>query len=291
MQEASVSSIPDDYQVPRVWKYNADIEEEGQMMNSSPTSGARFRSILPVGKHSLQLYSLGTPNGMKVTILLEELNDIIGLEYDAWRISIMEMEQFGSGFVDVNPNAKIPALMDNSMSPPLRVFESCNILRYIAEKYNRFIPADFKGKTECFNWLFWQASSAPFLGGGFGHFYKYAPIKIEYAINRYTLEAKRQLDLLNKHLSDKKWMCGEEYSIADIAVYPWIYCLERFLNANEFLSMKSYVHLMSWCEQMAKRPAVKRGMRVNGIESVNAVAERHSRGDFCPVEQSSDYPE
>jgi GSH-dependent disulfide-bond oxidoreductase len=270
-------SLPEGYVVPKVWEEKA---AEGAMaaMNR-PTAGARNEKALPVGEHPLQLYSLGTPNGIKVTILLEELNEAKGVEYDAWKISIFQLEQFGSGFVDVNPNSKIPALMDHEFKPPLRVFESGNIMKHIAEKHDMFIPSDFRAKTECFNWLFWQMASAPFMGGGFGHFYNYAPYKIEYAIDRYTMETKRQLDVLDKHLVDKQWMCGDEYTIADMAIWPWIMCLEKFYKASEFLQLDSYVNVKAWCGRMLARPAVQRGMRVNGFGD-DAVTERHSKADF-----------
>jgi GST-like protein len=271
-------SLPESYVVPKVWEPPAPATSGVASMNSH-TSGARSEKTLPIGEHSLQLYSLGTPNGMKVTILLEELNDLKGVEYDAWKINIMQLDQFGSDFVNINPNSKIPALMDHEFKPPLRVFESGNIMKHIAEKYEMFIPTEIRAKTECYNWLFWQMGSAPFMGGGFGHFYNYAPVKIEYAINRYTMETKRQLHVLDQHLKDKSWMCGDEYTIADMAIFPWIICLETGYNAKEFLSLDEYTNVNAWIARMNDRPAVKRGMRVNGFRA-NAVKERHSRADF-----------
>jgi len=244
-----------------------------------PTAGARSNKHLPVGRHQLQLYSLGTPNGVKVTILLEELNEALGLEYDAWKISIFDLDQFGSGFVKVNPNSKIPAMMDYAHEPPIRIFESGNILKYVAERHEMFIPTGLREKTECFNWLFWQVGSAPYLGGGFGHFYVYAPMKIEYAIDRFAMETKRQLDLLDKQLDGKSYLCGDEYTIADMAVWPWIKALSDGYKADEFLSLREYVQLNAWVERVGKRPAVQRGVRVNGFGR-DAIEERHSRADF-----------
>lgn len=277
MTEETKPSLPAGYEVPAVWTFK---EQEGKMggMNR-PTAGPRSEKELPVGEHKLQLYSLGTPNGIKVTMLLEELNDELGVEYDAWKISIFDLEQFGSGFTAANPNSKIPTLMDHDFVPPLRVFESGNILKHIAEKHGRFIPTDPHMKTEMFSWLFWQMSSAPYIGGGFGHFYCYAPVKIEYAIDRFTMETKRQLDVLDKHLNGKQYLCGAEYTIADMAVWPWIYCIEKFYNAGEFLALHEYTHLNAWRARIAERPATKRGIRVNGFGD-GAVVERHSRADF-----------
>ncbi|KAK3283896.1 hypothetical protein CYMTET_8426 [Cymbomonas tetramitiformis] len=241
-----------------------------------PTAGKRRDKELPRGDHDIQLYSLGTPNGHKVTILLEEL----GIEYDAWKINIMELEQFDSGFVQANPNSKIPAMLDYSFEgEPLRVFESGNMLKYLAEKEGRFIPADPRKKVECFNWLFWQMASAPYIGGGFGHFYVYAPVKIEYCIDRFAMETKRQLDVLDQHLAGKQYVCGEEYTIADMAIMPWIRCLTVFYKAEEFLQLKTYTNVMEWMERILARDAVKRGLRVNGFGD-DAVVNRHSKADF-----------
>jgi GST-like protein len=227
-----------------------------------------------VGEHPLQLYSLGTPNGMKVTILLEEL----GVEYDAWLINIMEQDQFKSGFVEINPNSKIPAMADHDFVPPLNIWESGHILKYLAEKYDKFIPKEPRERVECFNWLFWLQASAPFIGGGFGHFYKYAPLHIEYAVDRYTMETKRLLDVLDKHLEGRDFICNE-YSIADMAIMPWILCIYKFYNAADFLDYQSYKNVVAWVARIEERPAVQRGLRVNTF-GPDAVTERHSPADF-----------
>lgn len=276
-----VPALPVGYKVPEVWKMPASSEGPFASMNQ-PTAGARSQEELPRGKHDIQLYSLGTPNGNKVTILLEEL----GVDYDAWKISIGDLKQFTSGFVKVNPNSKIPAMYDYSTpgDGPLRVFESGSILLYLSEKYGgKFMPKDLRTKTECINWLMWQMGSAPILGGGFGHFYNYAPIKIEYCIDRYSMEAKRLLDVLDQHLCDggKKFICGDEYTIADMAVYPWIRCLDVGYNAGSFLQTDSYKNVCMWVNRMGERKAVQRGLRVNGFRA-NAIAERHSKDDFGP---------
>jgi len=247
---------------------------------NQPTAGARFEEELPKGEHPIQLYSLGTPNGQKVTILLEEL----GIEYDAWKIPIMELKQFSSGFVEVNPNSKIPCMRDFDPvggGEPLRVFESGSILLYLAEKYGRFIPSDPRKKVEMTNWLMWQMGSAPSIGGGFGHFYKYAPIHIEYAVDRFSLETKRLLDVLDKHLADKEYVCGDEYTIADMAIMPWIRCIVVGYAAGEFLQVDSYTNVNAWMERLNARKAVQRGLRVNGF-SEDAVQHRHSKADFAP---------
>jgi len=275
-------SLPEGYQVPDVWTFQ---EPQGGPMGAMnrPTAGARFDEELRKGEHPYQLYSLGTPNGQKVTILLEELNDIKKVEYDAWFINIMELKQFSSGFVEVNPNSKIPCMLDVSASPPIRLFESGSILMYIAEKEGHFIPSDPAGRAECMNWLFWQMGSAPFLGGGFGHFFHYAPVRIEYAIDRYTMEVKRQLDVLDKHLADKDYICGADYTIADMAIYPWMKAIPNFYTGpprgDDFLSFYSYKNLNKWIQRIEERPAVQRGMRVNGF-GPTAVKERHSAADF-----------
>jgi len=243
-----------------------------------PTAGSRFEATLPKGEHALQLYSLGTPNGIKVTILLEEL----GIEYDAYTINIMQLEQFGSEFVKINPNSKIPALLDYAPDPkaPTRVFESGSILLYLAEREGgRFIPQDARQRVECFNWLFWQMGTAPYIGGGFGHFYKYAPIKVEYAIDRFTMETKRIVDVLDQHLEGKTFVCGDEYTIADMAIYPWIKCLSKGYNAETFLQLQEYKQVQRWMSTMEARPAVQRGVRVNGL-GPDAIRERHSANDF-----------
>lgn len=255
-----------EYQPPKVWTENNASGGVWSKINR-PTAGARHEATLPIGKHPLQLYSMGTPNGQKVTILLEELLALgeKGAEYDAHLIRIGEGDQFSSGFVAVNPNSKIPALMDHSTTPPIRVFESGAILLYLADKFGHFLPKSLGARTEALNWLFWLQGAAPYLGGGFGHFYHYAPVKIEYAIDRFTMEAKRQLDLLNTQLATHEYIAGDEYSIADIAIWPWYGNLVLGLQyeAGEFLDVKSYTHLIRWTETIAKRPAVQRGRIVN----------------------------
>ena len=273
-KEETKPTVPESYTVPKVWTVPESMGGKFGSMNK-PTAGARFERKLPKGEHPLQLYSLGTPNGQKVTILLEEL----GIEYDAWKISFDKLDQFGSDFVKVNPNSKIPALMDYSQSPPLRVFETGSILLYLAEKEGKFIPTDQYKRTECMNWLFWQIGTAPYIGGGFGHFYKYAPTHYEYAVNRFTMETKRIVDVLDKHLEGKEYICGDEYTIADIATFPWIGCLDWGYNAKEFLQLDDYKNVKQWLERIQARPAVKRGQRVNGFGK-DAIAERHSPKDF-----------
>lgn len=273
------------YTPPRVWSW--EHTNGGTWAGTNrPVAGPTHEKALPVGKHPLQLYSLGTPNGQKVTIMLEELLalGVTGAEYDAHLVKIMEGDQFSSGFVDINPNSKIPALVDYSTDTPTHVFESGSILLYLANKFGHFIPASLQARTETLNWLFWQMGSAPFLGGGFGHFYSYAPTKLEYPINRYTLEVKRQLDVLNRHLADRPYMTGNDYSIADIAIWPWYGSLVRnaLYEAAEFLDAASYVHVIRWAETIWQRPAVQRGRRVNRtwgpIE--DQLAERHDASDF-----------
>ncbi|WP_460423078.1 glutathione-dependent disulfide-bond oxidoreductase [Pseudomonas sp. ZL2] len=273
------------YVPPRVWQHDAPSGGEFANINR-PLAGPTHDKALPVGKQPLQLYSLATPNGVKVTILLEELLALghTGAEYDAWLIRISEGEQFSSGFVEVNPNSKIPALLDYSVQPPLRVFESGSILLYLAEKFAEFLPTDPAGRTETMNWLFWQMGSAPYLGGGFGHFYAYAPEKFEYPINRFTMETKRQLDVLDRRLAESKYLAGDSYTIADIAVWSWYgqLALGRLYSAGEFLGVQDYTHVQRWAQAIAERPAVLRGLRVNrtwGDES-SQVAERHSAQDL-----------
>ncbi|MBT2151522.1 glutathione-dependent disulfide-bond oxidoreductase [Pseudoalteromonas tetraodonis] len=274
-----------EYIPPKVWTW--DSESGGKFASiNRPIAGATHDKTLPIGEHSFQLYSLATPNGQKVSIMFEELLEL-GLtdaEYDAYLINIGEGDQFGSDFVDINPNSKIPALMDHSTTPPTRIFESGAILQYLGEKFDAFIPNDLKAKTECRNWLFWQMGSAPYLGGGFGHFYSYAPSKMQYPIDRFTMETKRQLDVLNRHLSDNEYMAGSEYSIADIAIWPWYgsLVLGDLYDAAEFLDVASYTHVVRWAKQVAARPGVKRGRRVNrtwGPEK-EQMAERHTAQDF-----------
>ena len=273
------------YTPPRVWQW--DKESGGRFANiNRPIAGATHEKALPVGKHALQLHSLATPNGVKVTILLEELLElgIAEAEYDAYLINIGEGEQFGSGFVAINPNSKIPALADHSTSPPTRVFESAAILVYLAEKFGAFLPTEPSARAECFSWLFWQMGSAPYLGGGFGHFYAYAPEKIEYPINRYTMEVKRQLDVLERNLAERQFLCGDDYTIADMANYGWYgaLVLHNIYEAAEFLDVASYTEVTRWAKAIEARPAVQRGRRVNrpwGPEETQ-VRERHGPEDF-----------
>ncbi len=274
-----------EYEPPKVWTWNKESAGRFAAINR-PIAGPTHDKDMPVGKHPLQLYSLGTPNGVKVTILLEELlaKGHKGAEYDAWLINIMEGTQFSSGFVAANPNSKIPALMDYSVSPPQRVFESASILLYLAEKFGEFLPKDPRKRTEAISWLFWQMGSAPLLGGGFGHFYAYAPIKIEYAIDRYAMEVKRQLDVLDRHLAENEYMAGDEYSIADMAIWPWYgaVVLGVVYNAGEFLSVHEYKNVLRWTKQIGERPAVKRGRMVNSTNGKpeNQLRERHDASDF-----------
>ena len=273
------------YVPPTVWKHEAPSGGQFASINR-PTAGPTHEKVLPVGKHPLQLYSLATPNGIKVTILLEELLALghSGAEYDAWLIRIGEGDQFGSGFVDINPNSKIPALLDRSVEPAIRVFESGSILLYLAEKFGELLPKDLAGRTETLNWLFWQMGAAPYLGGGFGHFYVYAPEKFEYAIDRFTMEAKRQLDVLNRRLSESAYLAGDSYTIADIAVWSWYGQVVRntVYGAAEFLAAHEYTHVQRWAETIAQRPAVIRGMRVNRTwgDEATQVPERHNASDL-----------
>ncbi|MBL6750590.1 MAG: glutathione-dependent disulfide-bond oxidoreductase [Nevskia sp.] len=273
------------YTPPKIWTWSKG--SGGRFANiNRPISGPTHDKELPVGKHPLQLYSLATPNGVKVTVMLEELLALghSGAEYDAWLIRIESGEQFGSGFVSVNPNSKIPALMDRSGPTPIRVFESGAILLYLAEKFGAFLPTDRATRAECLSWLFWQMGSAPYLGGGFGHFYAYAPTKIEYAIDRFAMEAKRQLDVLDKRLAQTRYLAGDEYTIADMAVWPWYGALAKGLiyDAGEFLQVQEYTHVQRWTDLIAERPAVKRGRMVNRVwgEPSSQLPERHDAGDF-----------
>ncbi|QIA63818.1 glutathione-dependent disulfide-bond oxidoreductase [Vibrio astriarenae] len=277
--------MSNEYIPPKVW--TADSENGGTWASiNRPDSGARFDRDLPAGEHPFQLYSMGTPNGQKVTIMFEELlaAGVDAAEYDAHIIKIGDSDQFSSGFVDVNPNSKIPALVDHSGVEPIRVFESGNILLYLAEKFGHFLPSDVAKKTEVMNWLFWLQGSAPYLGGGFGHFYAYAPEKFEYPINRFSMEAKRQLDVLDKRLADNKYLGGDEYSIADIATWPWYgsLVLGKLYDAAEFLDVESYKNLTRWAQDIAARPAVERGKIVNRAwgEAWEQVVERHSAADI-----------
>ena len=275
----------DTYTPPKVWKWEA--QDGGAFTNiNRPVAGATHEKVLPVGEHPLQLYSLGTPNGVKVTIMLEELLALghSGAEYDAWLIKIGDGDQFGSGFVGVNPNSKIPALMDHSTNPPTRVFESGAILMYLAEKFGEFLPTDPSARAECLSWLFWQMGSAPYLGGGFGHFYAYAPTKIQYAIDRFTMEVKRQLDVLDRQLADNRYLCGDDYTIADMAVWPWYGGLVMGwqYDSGEFLNVEIYTNVKRWADETHSREPVRRGRMVNRVrgEASGQLRERHDAGDF-----------
>lgn len=275
-----------EYAPPKVWSWTKP--NGGAFANlNRPIAGATHEKALPVGAHPLQLYSLATPNGQKVTILLEELLELglKGAEYDAWLIRINEGDQFSSGFVEVNPNSKIPALLDRSGPEPIRVFESGAILLYLAEKFGAFLPQAPAQRAECLSWLFWQMGGAPYLGGGFGHFYAYAPKKIEYAIDRFAMEAKRQLDVLDRRLEVSPWVAGEDYTIADIAIFPWCGGLVKgwLYEAAEFLSVGDYAHIQRWADRMLERPAVKRGRMVNRTwgDPSGQLPERHSAEDFA----------
>lgn len=279
-----MSSTPS-YTPPKIWKMQTD--NGGRFANiNRPIAGATHDKQLPVGQHPFQLYSMATPNGVKVTVMLEELLALghSAAEYDAWIIDISEGDQFGSGFVEVNPNSKIPALMDHSTNPPVRIFESGAMLLYLAEKFAEFLPTDHVKRTECLSWLFWQMGSAPYLGGGFGHFYAYAPQKIEYCIDRFAMEVKRQLDVLDRHLSAHEYMSGNSYTIADIAIWPWYGAVAKGLvyDAAEFLQTSEYTHVLRWANAIAKRPAVQRGRVVNRAwgESETQLLERHNASDF-----------
>ena len=273
------------YAPPKVW--NSNKESGGRFANiNRPIAGPTHEKELPIGRHPLQLYSLATPNGVKVTVMLEELLALghHAAEYDAWLIRISEGEQFGSGFVAVNPNSKIPALLDRSGPKPVRVFESGAILLYLAEKFGAFLPADAGARAESLSWLFWQMGSAPYLGGGFGHFYAYAPTKIEYAIDRFAMEVKRQLDVLDRRLAQSEYLAGSNYTIADIAVWPWYGALAKGLlyDAGEFLQVEQYTHVQRWTDAIARRPAVQRGRKVNRTsgEPSDQLHERHDASDF-----------
>jgi GST-like protein len=279
-----MSDTPE-YTPPKVWTWNKPNGGKFASINR-PISGATHDKELPVGRHPLQLYSLATPNGQKVTILLEELLALghKGAEYDAWLIKINDGEQFGSGFVGVNPNSKIPALMDRSGRKPIRVFESGAILMYLAEKFGAFLPTEPAAHAECLSWLFWQMGSAPYLGGGFGHFYAYAPTKIEYAIDRFAMEAKRELDVLDRRLAESEYIAGDSYTIADMAIFPWYGGMVKGwqYDAAEFLSVHEYKNILRWADQLLTRPAVKRGRKVNRIrgELADQLHERHDASDF-----------
>jgi GST-like protein len=284
-------SEQDTYTPPRVWTWKSPNGGHFASINR-PVAGATHDKELPVGRHPLQLYSLGTPNGVKVTVMLEELLAAghAGAEYDAWPIRIGEGDQFGSGFVEINPNSKIPALLDRSGAKPIRVFESGAILLYLAEKFGAFVPTDPAQRAECLSWLFWQMGSAPFLGGGFGHFYAYAPVKIEYAIDRYAMESKRQLDVLDRRLAQSPFVAGDAYSIADMAIWPWYgqLVLGDLYGAGEFLQVQEYRHVQRWAKQLAQRVPVQRGRRVNRSfgDPALQLPERHDASDFDKAPQA-----
>ena len=273
------------YTPPKVWTWDQGNGGKFASINR-PVAGATHEKVLPVGRHPLQLYSMATPNGVKVTIMLEELLALGhgAAEYDAWLIRISDGDQFGSGFVEVNPNSKIPALMDHSGDTPVRIFESGAILQYLAEKFGTFLPAGGAARAECLSWLFWQMGSAPFLGGGFGHFYAYAPVKLEYPINRYAMEVKRQLDVLDRQLAGQRFLAGDDYTIADMAVWPWYGALlqGQLYEAAEFLGVQDYKHVQRWTDEIAKRPAVQRGRKVNCNwgDPAGQLPERHDASDF-----------
>ncbi len=274
------------YTPPKIWTWNK--ANGGQFANiNRPIAGATHDKALPRGKHPLQLYSLATPNGVKVTVMLEELLALghTGAEYDAWLIRITEGDQFGSGFIEVNPNSKIPALLDCSGPEPVRVFESGSILLYLAEKFGALLPTDPARRAECLSWLFWQMGSTPFLGGGFGHFYVYAPAKFEYPIDRFAMEVKRQMDVLNRRVAENRYVAGDEYTIADIAIWPWYGALAKgqLYEAGEFLQVNDYTHVIRWADEIAQRPAAKRGRMVNRVVGPldSQLHERHDASDFA----------
>ena len=273
------------YVPPKVWTWNRNAGGKFANINR-PVAGPTHEKELPVGRHPLQLYSLGTPNGIKVTVMLEELLALghSGAEYDAWLIRIQDGLQFGSGFVEVNPNSKIPALLDCSSEQPVRVFESGAILMHLAEKFGAFLPTEPAKRAECLSWLFWQMGSAPFVGGGFGHFYAYAPVKIEYAIDRYAMETKRQMDVLNQRLAQHRYVAGDDYTVADMAIWPWYGAMARgeMYEAGEFLQVHEYTHVQRWAQELFDRPAVRRGRMVNRVrgEPSTQLHERHEASDF-----------
>ncbi len=283
-----MSDSPGTYTPPKVWTW--DQENGGKFASiNRPVAGATHDKALPVGKHPLQLYSLATPNGVKATVMLEELLELghAGAEYDAWLIKIGDGDQFSSGFVAANPNSKIPALVDHSGARPVRIFESGAILMHLAVKFGAFLPLDGEARAECLSWLFWQVGAAPYLGGGFGHFYAYAPEKFEYPINRFAMEVKRQMDVLDRRLAESEYLAGADYSIADIAVWPWYGALAKGLlyEAGEFLQASDYRHVQRWTDQIAARPAVRRGRMVNRTwgDPASQLPERHAASDFDPM--------
>jgi GST-like protein len=282
-----MSDAPAAYTPPKVWIWDKEKDGAGRFKEiNRPIAGPTHEKTLPVGKHPLQVYSLATPNGVKVTVMLEELLALghAGAEYDAWLININKGEQFSSGYVEINPNSKIPVMVDHGEPKPVRVFESGSILFYLAEKFSAFLPTDRATRAEAMNWLFWQMGAAPFLGGGFGHFYAYAPSKMEYPIDRYTMEVKRQLDVLDRHLAEHEYLAGKNYTIADMSVWPWYGSLVKgtLYSAGEFLSVQDYKHVLRWTDQIAARPAVKRGRMVNRTwgDPKSQLFERHDASDF-----------
>jgi len=283
-----MSESTDEYTPPKVWTWDKDADGGNFAKINRPIAGATHDKELPVGDHPFQLYSLATPNGVKATVMFEELLEAghSGAEYDAWLIKINEGDQFGSGFVAINPNSKIPALLDRSEDPAVRVFESGSILLHLADKFGAFLPTEGPKRTEALNWLFWQMGAGPYLGGGFGHFYAYAPEKLEYPINRFAMETKRQLDVLDRRLADHEFLAGDVYTIADIAVWPWYGALVKGLvyDAAEFLSVHEYEHVIRWAEQISERPAAKRGRIVNRVWGERQLEERHSAADFADAE-------
>ncbi|MEM8696104.1 MAG: glutathione-dependent disulfide-bond oxidoreductase [Pseudomonadota bacterium] len=284
-ETATPENQPPGYEPPAIWTW--DKASGGRFASiNRPIAGPTHDKELPVGEHPIQLYSLATPNGVKATVMLEELLALghDGAEYDAWLINIGEGDQFGSGYVDINPNSKIPVMVDRSADAPQRVFESASILVYLAEKFGAFLPSDLKARTETFNWLFWQMGSAPYLGGGFGHFYAYAPMKMEYPIDRFAMEVKRQMDVLDRHLAENEYMAGSDYTIADMAIWPWYGGMAKgvLYDAAEFLQVHEYTHLNRWADMIGERPAVQRGRMVNRVwgEPETQLPERHDASDF-----------
>ncbi len=289
-------STEQEYVPPKVWTW--DKESGGRFAKiNRPVAGPTHEKVLPVGKHPLQLYSLGTPNGVKVTVMLEELlaKGHAGAEYDAWLINIGEGDQFSSGYVELNPNSKIPVMADHSAPEPLRIFESASILFYLAEKFGEFLPTDTAARTETMNWLFWQMGSAPYLGGGFGHFYAYAPVKLEYPIDRFAMEVKRQLDVLDRNLAERRFMAGDDYTIADMAIWPWYGALVKGLlyDGGEFLQVHEYKNVIRWTEEIATREAVRRGRMVNRAfgDPASQLHERHDASDFDTKTQDKIAPQ
>lgn len=283
MSDETRPGLPEGYEPEKVWQWNQENGGRFAKINR-PIAGPTHEKVLPIGKHPFQLYSLGTPNGVKVTVMLEELLALghKDAEYDAWLINITEGDQFGSGFVDINPNSKIPALIDRSGKEPIRIFESGAILVHLAEKFGEFLPTEPAPRAQCLSWTFWQMASAAYLGGGFGHFYAYAPVAIEYAIDRYTMEVKRQLDVLDRNLADKTFMCGDTYTIADVAIWPWYGALAKgqLYNSAEYIECHTYKNVNRWADEIAEREPVQRGRIVNRTWGEKNLAERHDAGEI-----------